>query len=215
MHLEPAIRNDLIELIAANFRTDEVNELGRLVLGCFDSNEAAGKRNHISLSSRKCAGLLVEQCEQSNEVPALIKLVVDLPHDLPAIVANPQQIQQVFLNIINNARYALNEKYPQAHEDKVLEITGEEMRTEGMPHVRIAFHDRGTGIPAELLDRVMMPFFSTKPGGKGTGLGLCISHGIVSDHGGTLDVESMEGEFTRATVILPAKELAHGDHPHH
>jgi len=78
MQLEPAIRNDLIELIAANFKTDEVNELGRLVLGCFDSNEAAGKRNHISLSSRKSAGLLVERCENGNELASLIKLVVEV-----------------------------------------------------------------------------------------------------------------------------------------
>jgi class 3 adenylate cyclase len=78
MHLEPAIRNDLIELIAANFKTEVVNELGRLVLGCFDSNEAAGQRNHISLSARKCAGLLVEQCEQRDEMAALLKLVVEV-----------------------------------------------------------------------------------------------------------------------------------------
>jgi class 3 adenylate cyclase len=78
MHLEPAIRNDLIELIAANFKTDTVNQLGQLVLGCFDSNEAAGQRNHISLSPRKCAGLLVERCEQRGEMPALLKLVVEV-----------------------------------------------------------------------------------------------------------------------------------------
>ena len=80
MQLDPALRNDLIELIAANFRTDEVNELGRLALGCFDSNEAAGKRNHISLSPRKCAGLLVEQCEHGNVTPTLLKLVVEVDH---------------------------------------------------------------------------------------------------------------------------------------
>jgi class 3 adenylate cyclase len=78
MQLEPAIRNDLIELIAANFRTDEVNELGRLILRCFDSNEVAGKRNHVSLSSRKSAGLLVEQCELNGELASLIKLVVEV-----------------------------------------------------------------------------------------------------------------------------------------
>jgi class 3 adenylate cyclase len=78
MHLEPAIRNDLIELIAANFKTDAVNQLGQLVLGCFDSNEAAGQRNHISLSPRKCAGLLVDSCEQRGEMPALLKLVVEV-----------------------------------------------------------------------------------------------------------------------------------------
>jgi class 3 adenylate cyclase len=78
MKLEPAIRNDLIELIAANFKTDEVNELGKLILGCFDSNEAAGQRNHISLSARKCAGLLVDYCDHNDEMASLIKLVVEV-----------------------------------------------------------------------------------------------------------------------------------------
>jgi class 3 adenylate cyclase len=78
MQLEPAIRNDLIELIAANFRTDEVNELGRLVLGCFDSNEAAGTKSHISLSARKCAGLLFEGCEHADQIAELIKLIVEV-----------------------------------------------------------------------------------------------------------------------------------------
>lgn len=78
MQLEPAIRNNLVELIGANFKTDEVNELGRLVLGFFDSNEAAGKRNHISLSSRKSAGLLVDRCESDGQLADLIKLVVEV-----------------------------------------------------------------------------------------------------------------------------------------
>ena len=78
MQLEPATRNDLIELIAANFKTAEVNELGRLVLGCFDSNEVAGKRNHISLSAHKCAGLLVNECDRGGQIESLIKLVVEL-----------------------------------------------------------------------------------------------------------------------------------------
>jgi class 3 adenylate cyclase len=78
MQLEPAIRNNLVELIGANFKTDEVNELGRLILGSFDSNEAAGKRNHISLSARKCAGLLVDRCESGGQLSDLIKLVVEV-----------------------------------------------------------------------------------------------------------------------------------------
>ena len=78
MVLEPAMRNDLVELIAANFRTNEVNELGRLILGSFDSNEASGTKNHISLSSRKSAKLLVERCDQSAQLAALVKLVVEV-----------------------------------------------------------------------------------------------------------------------------------------
>ncbi len=78
MVFEPAIRNDLVELIGANFRTEEVNELGRLVLGDFDSNEAAGTRNHISISSRKSAKALVERCDGSSHLLSLLKLVVEV-----------------------------------------------------------------------------------------------------------------------------------------
>jgi hypothetical protein len=78
MVLEPAIRNDLVELLAANFKTDEVNELGGLILGSFDSNEVSGTKNHISLSSRKSAKLLVDQCEHGGQLPALLKLVVEV-----------------------------------------------------------------------------------------------------------------------------------------
>ena len=73
----------------------------------------------------------------------------------------------------------------------------------GHPIIRARFADRGSGIPPHLIDKVMNPFFSTKPKGKGTGLGLSISHGIVENHGGTLKIESEEGEFTRVTVEIP------------
>jgi class 3 adenylate cyclase len=91
MQLEPAIQNDLVELIAANFKTDEVNELGRLVLGCFDSNDAAGKRHHVSLSSRKSAGLLVENCASKGKMASLIKLVVEV--DDGVVHGRPVQVE--------------------------------------------------------------------------------------------------------------------------
>jgi class 3 adenylate cyclase len=93
MVLEPAVRNDLVELIAANFRTDEVNELGKLVLRRFDCNEASGTRNHVSLSSRKSAKLLVDQCDQRGEVPALIKLAVEM--DEAVILGRPIRVDDL------------------------------------------------------------------------------------------------------------------------
>lgn len=132
-----------------------------------------------------------------------IKLEVDVPQELPEIMANYQQIQQVFLNILWNARYALNEKYPERGGNKVLEIRGEEILLNNQKHVRINFYDNGTGIPANIINRIMEPFFTTKPIGDGTGLGLSISHGIISDHGGKFIFESSEGEFTKVTVYLP------------
>jgi C4-dicarboxylate-specific signal transduction histidine kinase len=133
-----------------------------------------------------------------------VQLRVDLPAGLPEITANQQQIQQVFMNIINNAQYALKQKFPGEHEDKVLHIIGEVVTTDKGPFVRVTFHDRGTGIAPGALCKIMNPFFSTKPRGEGTGLGLSISHGIVTDHGGRLAVRSVQGEHTEVQIDLPA-----------
>jgi PAS domain S-box-containing protein len=133
-----------------------------------------------------------------------IKLKVDVPPDLPLIVAHPQQIEQVVLNIISNARYSLNQKYGTAHDNKIFEILAEHIVIKGIPHVMITFHDTGTGIPAKILDKVMNPFFTTKPSNIGTGLGLSISHGIISDHGGKILIDSIEGKYTKVIIELPA-----------
>ncbi len=133
-----------------------------------------------------------------------IKIRLDIPRDLSEIFVHPQQIQQVFLNIIINARYALNQKYPKSHENKVLAIMGEEMTIDNCLYVKATFLDHGTGIPAHAIDKIMDPFFTMKPRGKGTGLGLSISHSIIRDHNGKLMVDSVEGEFTKVAVILPA-----------
>jgi signal transduction histidine kinase len=135
-----------------------------------------------------------------------IMLHMRLATRLPQIMANYQEIEQVFLNIINNARYALNVKYPDADAGKILEILGEHVSVDGSPHIRVTFHDHGVGIPASILHKVREPFFSTKPRGHGTGLGLSISHGIIVAHGGKLDIESVEREFTKVHVILPSGE---------
>jgi len=131
-----------------------------------------------------------------------ITLNADVPGDLPEVVANPQQIQQVFLNVISNAHYALNQKYPVTHPNKILRITGEKVIIDDKPYVRVVFYDQGIGIPPEIISRVMNPFFSTKPSGMGTGLGLSISHGIISDHQGYIRIESVEKEFTQVIIDL-------------
>jgi PAS domain S-box-containing protein len=133
-----------------------------------------------------------------------IDLKIDFPDDLPECDANFQQIQQCFINIINNARYALNEKYPGRHENKRLEISGEKVTRSDRPYLRINFHDRGVGISVHDFPLLTKPFFSTKPFGKGTGLGLSITRKIITDHGGYLGFESSKGDFTRVVIDLPA-----------
>ncbi|MHC1742082.1 MAG: PAS domain S-box protein [Syntrophobacteraceae bacterium] len=132
-----------------------------------------------------------------------IRLRLSVPEDLPPIEGNSQQIQQVFLNLLNNARYALNERYPEMHDNKILEIIGATSVVDGIHHVGLTFHDRGTGIAGEVLARVMKPFFTTKGNAQGTGMGLTISDRIITDHGGILKICSVEGEFTQVTVELP------------
>ncbi len=134
-----------------------------------------------------------------------VHVKITMPPDLPPVLASPHQMQQVFLNIINNARYALNKKYPKTDPAKVLEITGELINGGDAPSLRVTFHDRGTGIPADILEKVTHPFFSNKPSGEGTGLGLSISHGIISDHGGKMSIESREGHYTRVAVEIPIR----------
>jgi PAS domain S-box-containing protein len=134
-----------------------------------------------------------------------INLKVSMSPELPEINANFQQIQQVFLNIISNARYALNQRYQGTHENKVLEICAKEAFIDDHSYIQVTFKDRGTGIPAEILDKVINPFFTTKRSNMGTGLGLSISHGIISDHGGNLAINSVEGNFTEVIIRLPLK----------
>ncbi len=140
-----------------------------------------------------------------------IDLRVDIPQGIPRIKVRDHQIQQVFLNIISNARYALNQKFSQTHESKVIEIKGDTVDTNGKQYVRVIFFDRGTGIPRDILGRICDPFFSNKPLGEGTGLGLSISQAIIKDHGGNLYFDSVEGEYTSVIIDLPVALGKHGE----
>jgi PAS domain S-box-containing protein len=132
-----------------------------------------------------------------------INFSVKVPDDIPMIKARSKEIQQVFFNIISNARYALNRRFPEFDKNKFLKIKSGTIEIEGRSYVRTTFYDGGIGIPESILDRIIDPFFSTKPIGEGTGLGLSTSHGIVQNHGGRIWFESVEGEYTKVMIDLP------------
>jgi len=115
--------------------------------------------------------------------------------DLPEIMVDYFQMQQVFLNIIVNAEYFMIE----AHKRGTLTVTAERVGNA----VRVSFADDGPGIPDENLGRLFTPFFTTKDVGKGTGLGLSICHGIVAGHGGKIYATSKLGNGATFTVELP------------
>ena len=123
-----------------------------------------------------------------------VDLQVDVPEDLPLVMADPNQLQQVFLNLLANARQATEAK-------KGARIAVRAGR-EGEKLV-LTFHDNGVGIPAENLDKIFDPFFTTKPVGKGTGLGLSISYGIIQQHKGSIRAESEVGQGTTFIIEFP------------
>lgn len=127
----------------------------------------------------------------------------NIPEDLPSVVCRGQQVQQVILNLLTNARDALNEKYPGYDENKKITISSHTFKKDGKEWLRTTVEDLGIGVPEEIIDVIFDPFFSTKPRDKGTGLGLSISHGIITDHGGSLSAESKPGEWTRFHIDLP------------
>jgi two-component system NtrC family sensor kinase len=121
----------------------------------------------------------------------------------------PQEITRVFLNLIANGFYAVTKRKAE------LGNSGYEPRltatTRNLGHtVEIRIRDNGIGIPAEVKEKMFNPFFTTKPAGEGTGLGLSMSHDIiVKQHGGTIDVETEPGQFTEFTMVLPRTSSLH------
>ncbi|MDY0042408.1 MAG: PocR ligand-binding domain-containing protein, partial [Desulforhabdus sp.] len=132
-----------------------------------------------------------------------IDLQLEIPDDLPKIKCRSQQIQQVLMNLMTNARDALNERYAGYSEKKKLALRAKFIDKQGRRFIRTTVEDTGKGIPSEILDRIFDPIFTTKPKEIGTGLGLSISYGIVKDHGGELSVESEPGGYTRFHMDLP------------
>jgi len=140
-----------------------------------------------------------------------IRLDIDMGEDLPTIRCHPQQIQQVLMNLIGNAREALNSRYSPGDEHKRILLIGRSWRREETSFVRLTVEDHGVGIPDSALDKIFDPFWTSKKDGQAAGLGLSVSQGIVVEHGGAISVESEPGRFTRVHVDLPASMPAHGD----
>ncbi len=128
-------------------------------------------------------------------------MVTDLDDSIGKVNIIPQDIGRVILNLITNAFYATNEKkkHDQTDYEPTVSIT---TKKEG-DKVIVSVKDNGNGIPQKVLDKIFQPFFTTKPTGQGTGLGLSLSYDIVKAHGGELKVETKENEGSQFIIILP------------
>ena len=183
--LDPALKNDLDTVIR------ETERCAGIVRGLLEfSRESVPQKALISLNDVLDASLaLVENQAQFLNITVIRDYAPDLPH----ISADPNQLEQVFINMLLNASHAMAR-------GGTLRIETDTTREELYAVVRIA--DTGCGIPEENLPKIFDPFFTTKEA-SGTGLGLSVSYGIINSHGGIIEVESVVGAGTTFTVKLP------------
>jgi two-component system NtrC family sensor kinase len=125
-----------------------------------------------------------------------MKIVKELDDSLAPIYVNEGQMKQIFIALISNAFDAMEA-------EGTLTIRTRWTEDEGLRMLCAEFADTGSGIPADCLQKIFDPFFTTKPLGRGTGLGLSVCYGIVSEHGGKIEVDSIEGEGATFRVLLP------------
>jgi PAS domain S-box-containing protein len=123
----------------------------------------------------------------------------ELAPDLPQVLGDSNQLEQVFLNLISNARDAMEGR----EQPKELAIRAKLLKTKGQKEIEVLIRDTGKGIPRNMMEKVFVPFFTTKEVGKGLGLGLSICYGIIENHGGRIEFDSQEGQGTRFRVFLP------------
>lgn len=130
-----------------------------------------------------------------------ITLVEELSAGLPLVMADQIRIEQVVINLINNARYAVEKS---GKTERTIQL--KTYRGTNSNEVVFEIFDNGNGISDKLKHKVFQPFFTTKDPGEGTGLGLSVSHKIITEHKGRLEFDSREGEWTVFRVILPAEK---------
>ncbi|MGZ5191834.1 MAG: sensor histidine kinase [Flavisolibacter sp.] len=133
-----------------------------------------------------------------------VTMKTDFDETIENINIIPQDIGRVILNLITNAFYAVTEKEKQTGEGYEPTVSLSTKKINGK--VEISVKDNGSGIPQKVLDKIFQPFFTTKPTGQGTGLGLSLSYDIIKAHGGEIKVETKEGEGAEFIILLPIKQ---------
>jgi signal transduction histidine kinase len=182
---------------------DEGERIAKIVRGLLtfaraDTHEL--EQVHFADSIKTSIALFGRQFEKDG-----ITVEIDLEPDLPFVRADGSRLRQVVVNMISNAYHALKAKPGDSDERKLFRISARRAGKNG-EIVRVEFYDNGVGIKQEDLSKVFDPFFTTRRETGGTGLGLSVSFGIIRDFGGTINVESEVGKFTRFTIELSAVE---------
>jgi signal transduction histidine kinase len=223
--------NDLLQSAALDGKTrEEIDEITNMLTGNLEKVVQHGKRadsivKNMLLHSREGSGehrpadinAIVEESlnlayhgARAEKSGFNITLKRDLDPAAGMIDLYPQEITRVFLNLISNGFYAATKRREASEHgfEPTLVATTKDLGNK----VEIRIRDNGTGIPPEVREKMFNPFFTTKPAGEGTGLGLSMSHDIiVKQHAGKIDVETEPGAFTEFIITLPRTAAAQGE----
>src|SRR5450631_4226811 len=222
--------NDVLKPAALDDKTrEEIDELTHMLKGNLEKVVQHGKRadsivKNMLLHSREGSGehrpvdinAIVEESlnlayhgARAEGSGFNITLKRDLDPNAGMIDLYPQEITRVFLNLISNGFYAATKRKEAQAGDDTFEPTLSATTKSLGNTVEIRIRDNGTGIPLEVKEKMFNPFFTTKPAGEGTGLGLSMSHDIVvKQHGGKIDVDTEPGAFTEFIITLPRTAAA-------
>jgi two-component system, NtrC family, sensor kinase len=193
-------RRDRDDRSALETMLHEATRAGRIVKDLLTFARRQDAERHIPLQVNETVSYILSSQQYAMETHGIVR-DVHLAADLPYVIGSPSQLEQVLVNLLVNARQALEDGDAARADDRVPTIT---VRTrQEQDEVVIDIGDNGPGIASDALPRIWDPFFTTKPEGEGTGLGLSVVHGIVTEHGGHIDVESTPSDGTRFTIRLP------------
>jgi two-component system NtrC family sensor kinase len=195
LDMNSPIREDIQKIVKQSDRIDRIISNVRLF-----AHKSKFKMEEIDINKpiEDSLMLLSEQLRVHN-----IRLNKSLTPELPRIKADPNQLQQVFVNLITNARDAIDSlKSPGGGELFVKTSLSQDQK-----HIEVIFQDAGCGISKENLRNIFNPFFTTKSPYAGTGLGLSIAHRIIESHKGNIEVVSKPGKGTMFRIILPAMKI--------
>ncbi len=193
-NIPPTVEEDLNEIVAASLRAREI--VKKLLLF---ARQTPPQKSRVALNPivEDALFLLEAGCDRPG-----IKWVRELCDNLPTIDADPVQVRQVIVNLAVNAMQAVAR-------DGTVTVQTETDDSE----VMLTVTDTGCGMRAEMIEKIFTPFFTTKDVGEGTGLGLSVVHGIVTAHGGTIDIDSEVDRGTRFTVRFAASNNSEHERP--
>ena len=182
--------------------SDRANRIVQEVLAMGRNTSRAFRETNINQLVRENTALAY-QAARANDTDFNLEIIEELDPGAGLIKAIPEDLGRVFLNIVSNACYAINEKIGQTPNDPEYRPALWISTKRTADAIEIQIRDNGNGIPPEVMDRIFNPFFTTKPPNQGTGLGLSLCSDIVRQHGGSITPESEPGQYTAMLVSIP------------